>query len=225
MNVLLIFLGLLPSFIWLGFFLQEDIHPEPKRTIFPLFLVGMFSALLAAGIQYLLQLEFPDNFANLKTFGPIFGFAAVEEILKFFPVFLIMRKSKFFDEPIDAMIYMITAASGMAAIENIGIMFGNQILDERIGLLVFRFLGATLLHVLSSGLVGYYWAKGIIKKKVFIFSVFGLILATALHAIFNYSIIVFSGIFIYPIIILIFAAFFIFNDFEILKKNDNIKIN
>ena len=221
--ILFILFGLLPSFIWLSFFLQEDIHPEPRKMVFLVFLGGVSAAVIAVAIQYYFQVFLDNNTINQNGFFAVSGFAALEEIFKFAATYLIVKKSKYFDEPIDAMIYMVTAAAGMAAVENVSIMIGSEAMPEKAGILVFRFLGATLLHVLSSALVGYYWAKGLIKKKgFFLFILTGLIFATLLHAIFNYFIIIFNGGAFYSILFLVFVAFFIFYDFEKLKKSNKI---
>lgn len=218
----LIFLGLLPSFIWLSFFLQEDIHPEPRKMIFYVFFGGALAAVLAVVIQYLFEFYLDGNGIGKDGFWPVTGFAALEEIFKFIIVYAIISKSKYFDEPIDAMIYMVTVASGMAAVENISVMMGGQIISEKVGILIFRFLGATLLHILSSSLVGYYWAKGIVSKKILLWLPIGIIFATLLHAVFNYSVIILNGGIIYSIVFLVAAAFFIFYDFEKIKKSDKI---
>lgn len=39
--ILAIILGILPSVIWLAFYLRKDIHPEPKKWLFLIFLAGM----------------------------------------------------------------------------------------------------------------------------------------------------------------------------------------
>lgn len=215
--IYLIFLGLIPSFIWLSFFLQEDIHPEPRKMVAYVFFGGIVAAVLAVVIQYLFEGYFDGNAINKNGFYPVMIFAALEELFKFIMVYAIISKSKHFDEPIDAMIYMVTAASGMAAVENVSVMMGGQIMSEKVGILVFRFLGATLLHVLSSALVGYYWAKGIIVKRVLMWVAVGLVLGSLLHAVFNYFVITLNGGIIYSIVFLVAAAFFIFYDFEKLK--------
>ena len=223
MFVFLFFLGLLPSLIWLSFFLQEDIHPEPRKMIFWVFIGGVVGAVGAVFCQNYFQSFLEINHIIRDGFYPILGFAFLEEFFKFLAAFLIVRKSKYFDEPIDAMVYMLTAAAGMAAVENVSIMFNQEIMSERIGILIFRFLGATLLHVLSSSIVGYHWAKGIVKNRVLAGIFTGLVLATLLHAFFNYFIMVFSGGIIYSIILLAVVAFFVFYYFENLKKDGPIK--
>lgn len=220
---LLIFLGLVPSFIWLSFFLQEDIHPEPRRMLFLVFLGGGAAAIVAVTLQYFLKRYFLDaNSISISAFGPVAAFAALEEICKFIFTYALVRRSKEFDEPIDAMIYMVTAASAMAAVENVAIMMSGQGLMAKEGTLVFRFLGATLLHILSSAIVGYYWAKGIIGKKELVFVAFGLVIATLMHAVFNYFIVSFDSGIVYAIVFLVMVAFFVFFDFEKLKKGDKL---
>ena len=117
-----------------------------------------------------------------------FWAAAVEEIIKFYAVRMLILRNPEFDEPIDAMIYMITAGLGFAAMENILVMFrifpdGTQ---ATLATWALRFTGATLLHALSSGLLGYFLAMSWFfqdhKKKLV---VIGLIIATIFHFTFN----------------------------------------
>lgn len=223
MNFLVLLLGLVPSFIWLSFFLQEDIHPEPRKMIFSVFLTGVLAALGA----YFVQLWMNDYLITVGIFGQTLryttAFAAIEEAIKFFAAYLIVAHSKHFDEPIDAMIYMMTAAMGLAAVENIAVAFENGFVAITIGSLMFRFLGATLLHALSSSLMGYYWARGIVKRRVWLYLPFGFFMAMLLHTLFNYFIVVFENGFIYATGILVLSAFFIFYNFEKIKREPAIE--
>lgn len=222
MNFLILALGLLPSLIWLSFFLQEDLHPEPRKMIFSAFVVGILAALGAYVAQswmsgYLMTYDIVANSLRYTTI-----FAGIEELVKFLAAYAVIRHSRYFDEPIDAMIYMMAAAMGLAAVENVAVAFDAGFTAVTMGSLLFRFLGATLLHALSSSALGYYWARGIIKKHVFIYLAWGLVMATLLHTIFNYFIVVFEAGILYSIGILIMAAFFVFYDFEKLKQAPNI---
>jgi len=91
--------------------------------------------------------------------------ALTEEVFKFFAAWLAVGRRKELDEPIDAMIYMIAAALGLATIENFFILSdlmsagGIVAVNELSSIIVLRFVGATFLHAIASGLVGYYWAK------------------------------------------------------------------
>jgi RsiW-degrading membrane proteinase PrsW (M82 family) len=125
----------------------------------------------------------------------------------------VIHNHKYFDEPIDAMVYMITAAMGFAALENAVFLIAP--VGEPFEMMIFRFVGATLLHALASGLLGYYWIKG----KVFL----GLTVATVLHLFFNILIIAYPQSPFYACGILIFASFFLFYDFDILKAYEREK--
>src|SRR3989344_1138942 len=205
-------LGFFPAVAWLVFFLLEDrIHPEPKKMVFKIFLVGILSALAAAAIQLILQDTVFKTFA-IKDIDKIsfLAIAFIEEFVKFAAVYVAVKGSKYLDEPVDYMIYMITGALGFAAIENTLFLLqkNSNIIFE---IIVLRAVGATLLHALASGFIGFYWAK----RKL----VLGLFIAVLLHAGFNYLILKFSLAPVYATAILIFASFFLFYDFDIIKED------
>jgi len=216
---LMIIIGIVPGLIWLTFFLKEDIHPEPRRLIFYTFLVGAMMSLPVLASQFIFQKTL--SLIGQFDLALIIGLALIEEVFKFFAAYLAIFKNPNFDEPIDAMIYTITAALGFATIENIFITLGTDI-NQIASLTSLRFVGATFLHALASALVGYQWAKGIISQMTAKFVFKGLIYAIALHSFFNYLILSFQekNLF-YASIILIIAAFFVFTDFEKLKEKQN----
>ena len=180
--------GVLPSMIWLWFWLREDNHPEPKWLILITFLGG-FLAVIASifGEKFVGSFNFSENIKYTL-------WAGVEELAKFIAVGVIALNSDYNDEPIDAMIYCITVALGFAALENAFFLFqpilgGNYLQGIVTGNL--RFIGATLVHVVSSASIGFalgyvfykkYWVKVIAL-------IFGLVTAIALHSAFNLSII------------------------------------
>lgn len=205
-------LGFFPAIAWLIFFLLEDrMHPEPKKTVFIVFIAGILSAAAAAAIQLVLQDTVFTRF-NIQDVGKssflILSF--VEEFVKFAAVYVAVKGSKYLDEPVDYMIYMITGALGFAAIENTLFLLqkNSNIIFE---IIVLRAVGATLLHALASGFIGFYWAK----RKLML----GLLIAVLLHAGFNYLILKFSMAPVYATAILIFASFFLFYDFDIIKED------
>ncbi len=217
-TLLAIVLGLLPGLVWLAFFLKEDEHPEPKKNIFFVFFTGFVAAFVAVILQNYLK----GYFLGKGIFGqnPIYivTFVTIEEVFKFVFVYLTLFRSRFFDEPVDAMVYMVTGALGLASVENMALAVRNGA-AQSFDLMIFRFLGATLLHAFSSAIVGYYWARGIIKKRVFFYILMGLLAAIFLHFVFNYLIIFLkAGGLVYSIIVLVFVSFFVFYDFEKLKK-------
>ena len=75
-----------------------------------------------------------------------------------------------------------------------------------------------MLHTLASGLVGYYWAKGILQKSLTKNILIGLTLATIIHTVFNVLVLNLENRALYPLLLLIVTGFFILNDFEKLKN-------
>jgi protease PrsW len=190
---LLIGLGILPSLIWLLVYLKKDCHPEPKSLIIKTFLMGIIISPMAIILQLLFVMLLSNNFPSISSKGPFFFFwaALVEEVVKFYAIKVLILQNPEFDEPIDAMIYMVTAALGFAAMENILVMF--QVLPEctlvqcqAASVWVLRFAGATLLHTLSSAILGYFVGVSWFylhhqKKLIYV----GLGIATIFHFTFN----------------------------------------
>jgi len=83
--------------------------------------------------------------------------AIVEEIVKFIMIYATLSHSKHLNEAIDPMIYMIVCAIGFSSIENYFSIF-NQLQTFIIPFqtLMARFLGANLLHIICSGVIGFF---------------------------------------------------------------------
>lgn len=217
--LLLAIIGLLPGFIWLFFFLREDRHPEPKKILLLVFLAGAISTIPTLLCQFFAQRLF--FFLPTGSLLLFFLLAAIEEVFKFSAAYAILRNNPAFNEPIDAMIYIIAAAMGFATIENILIATSSVGLTETTSIIALRFIGATLLHALSAGLLGYYWAKGLLFNAVKKYLVIGFLIASFAHALFNSLIIRFQeNYLVYGSLFLLVAAFFVLKDFERLKNAD-----
>jgi len=193
--------GILPALFWLWFWLHEDhVHPEPKRIIFSAFFLGMVSVPLAILLEKIyIGMQYPGtadvNAIAALTIFDLLVWAMIEEFLKYGMAFLAAFQGDYFDEPIDAVMYMISVALGFAALENA--LFIWSALDSGAiseGLLTgqLRFIGASLLHVASSALIGFGIGFGLCKhhfKKAWYLSL-GLASSFALHTVFNYLIII-----------------------------------
>lgn len=177
--------GILPALFWLWFWIREDkLHPEPRGRVMLAFIAGMIAVPLAYPVQ-----SWAYGLFGLGI-GTILIWATVEEILKYAAAGFTGLLSRAFDEPIDAMIYLITAALGFSALENT-LFILNPLLDGNLQASFatgnMRFLGASLLHVVSSAVLGYCIAREFYRSRIakLAFRVLGLFLAIALHAIFN----------------------------------------
>ncbi len=192
--------GVFPTFIWLYFWLQEDKkHPEPKFTILRCFAYGMFSVPIAAIMQFIwnqffinhADIEFLFHKHYLIAMITLIVWSAIEELLKYVSANKGGISQKDNNEPIDPIVYMITAALGFAALENTFYLFNLIAQGESLSNIIItgniRFIGATLLHVSSSAVIGMFIAfayyKHIAVQARYLLT--GVVLSIVLHTIFN----------------------------------------
>lgn len=195
---LYLILGFFPALLWLAFFLHKDRHPESRKQVAKVFLWGAVATIPALAIELSIAkaLEL-TNWPKLVVvlISVFIGVALIEEITKYLVVRWRALPNKEFDEPFDTIVYMVTAAMGFAAAENILIFVGTSQLqlsffDLLLTSLVSRFLGGTLLHALASATVGFFVALSIMHdfthRK---WLGWGLTIATLLHGAYNLAII------------------------------------
>ncbi len=214
--------GLVPALFWLWFWLREDkARPEPKALIASAFIAGM----LVVPIVLPLQKYAMDRFAGDNL---ILVWVMIEEIIKYSAALIVVLWNKAVDEPIDTIIYMITIALGFSALENALFIFTPLTQGEYMSSFVtgnFRFLGASLLHILASGTVGVFMAFAFYKRDVIkiFWATVGLLVAIVLHALFNFFIMDSSGETILGVFMFVWMGiivlFLVFEKLKIIEKN------
>ncbi len=179
--------GVLPALLWLAFWLMEDrCEPEPKRYILFTFVGGAAAVFVALWLEQ----RAIGLFAGTTL---LLAWAVIEELLKFGAAYFIALRASVFDEPLDAVIYMVTVALGFSAFENMLFLLtplqnGDVLRTVITGDL--RFIGASLLHILSSATIGVAMALAFYKSASArrMAATVGVILAIFLHTMFNFFI-------------------------------------
>jgi protease PrsW len=203
--------GIVPSLVWLAFWLTEDrCQPEPKIRLIFTFIAGMATVgivlpleqLIAANEQLLqawlagawaapvISLAGSPQFAASALILLLWAFS--EEIFKLIAAAFGLASAAY-DEPLDAVIYLTTAGLGFAAAENVLYLFaslGNSTGLQSLLTGDLRFVGATLLHTLASATIGlsmafFFHSSRLVRSLAL---ALGVILAVGLHALFNFSI-------------------------------------
>jgi len=244
--IIYVFFGLLPSLIWLFYYLRKDLHPEPRKMIIKIFLWGALTTLPVFFIQigFLKILDMSSGKFGLDSLvvDIIYWFFIIsftEELFKYFVVKFKVVNSPHLDEPLDIMLYSVIAALGFAAVENILYLFipepeatsmaFHQIINRTVVIDIIRFLGAVFLHTLCSAVIGYSLAISFCEvKRAGLYVFLGILSATLLHGLYDFSIMRLDGDikFLVPIIIMLLLAFLVFSGFEKLKNSKGVcKIN
>ncbi len=190
--------GVLPALAWLWFWRREDsAHPEPRKLIALAFFAGMVTVAVVIPIQkavaaYVQDTYFWITFASVNTI--IFTlWSIIEEVCKYIAAYFTVLRRREDDEPIDPVIYMVTVALGFAAAENTLFLLSPLAGENFVQTLMtgnLRFVGATLLHILASAVIGVmigfaFYEKKRVKRW---YTAIGVVLASLLHAAFNFFI-------------------------------------
>ena len=217
--------GLIPAIFWVWFWLREDsLKPEPYFLIAITFIAGMAVVPMALPLQRLAIDLYPDT--NVMIMWVI-----IEELLKYAVALAVVFWNRDVDEPIDMVIYLIVIALGFAALENALFLFNPLIMGDYLNSALtggFRFLGATLLHVLASGTIGMFLAFTYYRSKSIqlIAGTVGLFIAIVLHALFNFFIMGASGTTILGVFLFVWIGiiilFLLFERVKMLERIHNL---
>ena len=110
------------AILWLQYFdLKDSLRKEPRRMLFFGFILGGVAAALAAGLYDLLgQFGYAGpgegRVAQLAHFVGIVG--PIEEGAKFAVCWAVLFRTRWFDEPIDGLVYAAAVSIGFASLEN-----------------------------------------------------------------------------------------------------------
>lgn len=170
-------ISLILSAGWLWFFVRRDRHPEPAWLLARTFGWGM----VAWGVSAAFGGTFEHLPAELGLLTPLLVLlltAVVEEGSKFLAAITATTEHEF-DEPMDGLVYAVTAALGFAFVENVtySLGFGTPALAWHAPL-------TTLVHALFSAPQGYALGGRHLRGGRWWRSR-GLLLSITLHFVFN----------------------------------------
>lgn len=148
----LVAVSIVPGLLWVAYFRKRDLYdPEPYGLIIKTFIAGAFM-IIPAGI---IEAPFRGFIANppslpILFLTNVFAIGLVEEFVKYQAVRRVVFDHPEFNEPVDGVIYAITAGLGFAAFENAlyAISYGFSV-----G--VVRAVITSLVHASFSGIIGF----------------------------------------------------------------------
>lgn len=182
----LLAVSLIPGALWVWFFNRQDSDDrEPLHLLVRSFLLGMAAVGAAALIEHALS---PLLAAATRPAARLVALTLcvglVEETAKLTAFLLAVGREPAYNEPVDGIIYAVTAGLGFATLENL-------IYTASFGLpvAVLRGLVASLAHAAFSGVVGYSVSgvRFVDKPKGTAWT--GLLIASFLHGLYNFFIV------------------------------------
>lgn len=170
---MLLGITLLPTAFWFWWFWRRDVHPEPPWLL--------ARTLAWGGLAWIISAAFQLSFRGLPIPLLVMVLTALsEEGLKFLAAGTAVRERSF-DEPMDGLVYAVTAALGFALLENVayGWRYGPEVA-------AWHALITTLAHALFSAPLGYALGRTYFTpdRKRFRLAR-GLAVSVALHLGFN----------------------------------------
>lgn len=172
--VLTVVLPALLSLAWLWFVRRFDrAHPEPRWLVGVVFVLGALPVLPAGLLEYLYGVLSPYLNPTLSTLGgqpralplSIAVFTLVvgvtEEAAKLCAAVFAARRKEF-DEPVDGIVYAVTASLGFAALENVSYFASGRLSPALVCARAFMTVPA---HVFFAAIWGYGLGARILHKR------------------------------------------------------------
>lgn len=171
----------LVALLWLRWFRKKDKYEkEPERLVYLAFFAGVLATVPSVLLESFLRLHDRGSTIILRDLSLSFLWVGiVEEFFKYLAVRLTVYRSKQFNEVMDGMVYMVSAAVGFAAVENVGYMLG---FGYAVGFP--RAVLSYLAHISFSAILGFYMGRAKIEGRRNLILV-GFIFAVSLHWLYN----------------------------------------
>lgn len=187
--IICILLASIPTIVWIWIFNQK--YRERPMAIIIAFILGIFSAVIVLGYQYCWGKEFnmgffyinPVNFqeniySNIAhpLYATAWVFLSVGLLEEYAKHWVIKGMDKRYFRSVDDVIEIsIIAALGFAFLENIGYFFqmiirvseGQIGVNNFVGLFFMRSIFVVFIHILCSGIYGYFYGVGYFSKGVY----------------------------------------------------------
>lgn len=182
----IIIASLIPGILWVRFFhLKDRVDQEPAYMLIRTFAAGAASVGLAAMLEWPFREWLTANASVLQQLFVAFVVIGLgEELLKALAVYVAAYRRDEFNEPVDGIIYGVTAGIGFSVVENVlyTLTYGLEVAP-------LRALVASLAHACFSGIFGVYCGRAKFKATGGGELAKGLLLASFVHGLYDYFLI------------------------------------
>ena len=164
-NLYLFLISVLPTLGLLFFFIYSDRFIEPKKTVLQTLLLGMFIIAPLQIVHTFIDIVLGTQFE----FGPFltafFQASFLEEFFKFCVLFYFCSTFTHFNEPMDGLVYGITASLGFALYENIEYVYFAEDFDQSLAIAYGRAFTAVPSHAFDGVIMGFFLGRYFFDKE------------------------------------------------------------
>ncbi|RKZ04788.1 hypothetical protein DRQ21_01460 [Candidatus Fermentibacteria bacterium] len=184
-------LTFLPTVLLMVFFYRRDRNREPRKVLIGTFLLGTLSFLPVVFVE-----NFLSSLGVLSDANPLFfnfydmftNVAVPEESFKLFVILLYSARTSAFDEPMDGVVYGVTAALGFATLENV-----FYVVDGGLGTAITRAILSIPSHAFWGAILGYTVGQVRFNNRGRGLILMGLLISSVLHGLFNTLLVTIEG--------------------------------
>lgn len=209
MNLLI--LSLAPVFIIAGYiYFRDKYEKEPVRLLLVALLAGAFTVIPILFVEGFLS-RFTSAFSGLMAaaWKAFIVAAFTEELFKYLALYLLIWRSREFNDKYDGIVYSVFISLGFAAVENVMYVMGSGVFTG-----ILRALTAVPAHAIFGITMGFYFGMArFYPKKEDHLQRKALLIPILLHGIYDF--ILFTGI---DWLSIVFIGFLIYLFYSGLKR-------
>ena len=187
-KIFLFLIAILPTLALLLFFVYSDKFKEPKKTVLSTFILGIFIIAPLEVFHYGTEMILGGPIEYNAFFKAFFKASFLEELFKFCVLFFFCTKFTEFNEPMDGIVYGITASLGFAFWENLQYIYmPDREITESLQVAWMRAFTAVPSHAFDGVIMGFFIGRHYFRDyKSNINLVWALLIPVTLHGFYDW---------------------------------------
>lgn len=187
-KIFLFLTAILPTLALLLFFMYSDKFKEPKKTVLSTFILGIFIIAPLEVFDYGTEMIIGEPIEYNAFFRAFFAASFLEELFKFCVLFFFCTKFTEFNEPMDGIVYGITASLGFAFWENLQYIYmPDREISESLQVAWSRAFTAVPSHAFDGIIMGFFIGRHYFRDyKTNTNLILALLIPVTLHGFYDW---------------------------------------
>ena len=188
-KIFLFLIALLPTLALLSFFMYSDKFVEPKKNVLSTFILGIFIIAPLEVFHYGTEMIIGEPIEYNAFFRAFFKAAFLEELFKFCVLYFFCTKFTEFNEPMDGIVYGITASLGFAFWENLEYIYIRDefVIKEALQTAWLRAFTAVPSHAFDGVIMGFFIGRHYFRDyKTNTNLILALLIPVTLHGFYDW---------------------------------------